>query len=139
MEQLLPGESVTIDENVLGFPPNSLSLIPEGDYYVQALINVYTEFERSDGHTIWAHMDQWEGQHFNISPGNLISAVQEVHLDPSSGYSVEMQTDQVIPPIEVPEDTRWVKRIKIQSDLLTEFWGHPIYLGTKPGVHVHLQ
>ena len=129
VEELSPGESVTIDENILGFPPNSLKDIPQGDYYIQALVNIYTEFKRSDGHTIWAHMDQWEGQHFNRSPGNLISAVQKVPLDPSKGYSIELQTDQVIPPIEVPEDTKWVKRIKIKSELLSEFWGHPIYLG----------
>jgi len=37
--------------------------------------------------------------------------------------------DQVIPPIEVPEDTEWIKRIKFKSELLSEFWGHPIYIG----------
>jgi hypothetical protein len=37
--------------------------------------------------------------------------------------------DQVIPPIEVPADTEWVKHIKFKSELLSEFWGHPIYIG----------
>jgi hypothetical protein len=37
--------------------------------------------------------------------------------------------DQVIPPIEVPPDNEWVKRIKFKSELLSEFWGHPIYIG----------
>jgi hypothetical protein len=37
--------------------------------------------------------------------------------------------DRVIPPIEVPEDTEWVKRVKFQSELLTRFWGRPMYLG----------
>jgi hypothetical protein len=36
---------------------------------------------------------------------------------------------KVIGPVDVPPDTEWVKRIKIQSKLLTEFWGHPMYLG----------
>jgi hypothetical protein len=31
--------------------------------------------------------------------------------------------------VEVPPDTEWVKHIKIQSKLLTEFWGHPIHIG----------
>ena len=69
----------------LGYPLRSLKDIPAGDYYVQALVNVYTEFHRADGHVIWAHMDQWEGQHFNESPGNLYSDVQKVHLDPAHG------------------------------------------------------
>ena len=29
----------------------------------------------------------------------------------------------------VPADTPWVKRFKIQSPMLTKFWGRPIYLG----------
>ena len=129
VESMKPGEVAVIDESILGYPPKSLSEIPPGDYYVQGLVNIYTQFHRSDGHVIWAHMDQWEGQRFNRSPGNLHSEVKSVHLDPSSGYTIELSLDKVIPPVEVPEDTKWVKRIKIQSKLLTEFWGHPIYLG----------
>jgi len=37
--------------------------------------------------------------------------------------------DKVIAPIQVPADTANVKRIKIQSDILTKWWGHPIFLG----------
>ena len=70
---LTAGKPAEINDTTLGYPPHSLRDIPAGDYYVQALANVYTEFPRSDGHTIWAHMDQWEGQHFTRSPGNLVS------------------------------------------------------------------
>ncbi len=129
VHELKPGESVVIDETILGYPLKSLSDIPAGDYYVQALLNVYTRFKRADGHVIWAHMDQWEGQHFNRSPGNLHSAVKKVHMDPAEGYTISLSTDQVIPPIEVPADTEWVKHIKFKSKLLSEFWGHPIYIG----------
>ena len=124
-----PGDSAVIDETVLGYPLKSLQEIPAGDYYVQALFNIYTEFRRSDGHVIWAHMDQWEGQQFNRSPGNLYSDVQKVHLDPGRGYTIKLTLDKVIPPVDVPEDTEWVKHIKFQSPLLSEFWGRPIYLG----------
>ncbi len=129
VEQLQPGEVAVINGTTLGFPLTNLGDIPAGEYYVQALINIYTEFERSDGHVIWAHMDQWEGQHFERSPGNLYSEIQKVRLDPKSGYTVALSLDRKIPPVEVPPDTEWVKRVKIQSDLLTEFWGHPIYFG----------
>jgi hypothetical protein len=126
---LEPGDTVVIDESALGYPVKSLSDIPSGDYHVQALLNVYTKFERADGHVIWAHMDQWEGQQFNRSPGNLYSAPQQVSLDPSKGYAITLSMDQVIPPIEVPADNEWVKRIKFESKLLSEFWGHPMYIG----------
>ncbi len=126
---LAPGRAAVIDAATPGYPARSLRDIPAGDYYVQAIVNVYTEFHRSDGHTIWAHMDQWEGQHFNRSPGNLYSEVQRVHLDPSAGYDVHLNLTKVIPPVTPPADTEWVKHIKIQSDMLTKFWGHPMYIG----------
>ena len=129
VDRLLPGEAATIDARTLGYPLGSLKEIPAGDYYVQAMLNVYTEFHRADGHAIWAHMDQWEGQQFNRSPGNLYSEVERVHLDPESGYDVKLSLTKVIPPVEVPADTQWVKRVKIQSKLLTRFWGRPVYLG----------
>jgi hypothetical protein len=112
---------------------------------VQAVLNVYAEFHRADSHVVWAHMDQWEGQQFNTAPGNLINEPQKVHLDPGSGYNVKISLTRLIPPIEMPADTEWVKRIKFQSKTLTQFWGHPIYIGATvlvpkgydahPGVH----
>ena len=128
-EHLKPGATAIIDENTLGYPVKSLKDIPPGDYFVQGLLSVYTEFHRSDGHTIWAHMDQGEGQNFRRSPGNLFSEVQKVHLDPGTDYTAHLYLTKTIPPIEVPADTQWVKRIKLQSKLLTQFWGRPIYLG----------
>jgi hypothetical protein len=74
-------------------------------------------------------MDQWEGQQFNKSPGNLYSAVGHFHLDPLSGYEIRLTLTQTIPPVQIPADTQYVKHIRIQSKLLTQFWGQPIYLG----------
>src|SRR6266478_5495082 len=90
VNQLKPGDPAVIDIHSLGFPSRNLEEIPPGDYYVQTLLNIYTQFHRSDGHVIWAHMDQWEGQQFNISPGNLFSDVQKVYLDPKAGYQVKL-------------------------------------------------
>lgn len=128
-ENLMPGETVTVDGSTLGYPQENLKDVPAGKYYLQAVLNKYTEFKRSDGNTLWMHMDQWEGQNWRRSPGNLISEVVELDYDPNSKQTVKIKLSQEIPPIEVPEDTRWVKRFKIKSDILTEFWGHPIYLG----------
>ena len=129
VEQLAPGGRAVIDGSSVAYPLSSLDELPAGDYFVQAVLHVYTEFHRSDGHVIWAPMDQWEGQRWAFSPGNLISEPQQVHLDPERGGSFELRLTDVLPPIEMPEDTEWVKRFKIQSELLTEFWGHPIFLG----------
>src|SRR5438876_5180541 len=43
-----------------GAPVHSLRDIPAGDYFLQAILNIYTEFHRADGHRVWLHMDQWE-------------------------------------------------------------------------------
>ncbi len=129
VSQLRPGQPVIMDASTLGYPLRSLTELPAGEYYVQALVNIYTEFHRADGHTIWAHMDQWEGQQFNKSPGNLYSEVQQVRLDPAAGYHIKLKTGNVIPLVKVPHDTRYVKRVKIESKLASRFWGHPMYIG----------
>jgi len=129
VDALAPGHEALIDAKTFGAPVHSLKEIPAGDYFVQAIMNVYTEFHRADGHTVWLHMDEWEGQHFNRSPSNLYSDVQKVHLDPAAGYDVKLSLTNVIPAVQVPADTPWVKHIKIQSEMLTKFWGHPMYIG----------
>ncbi len=127
--QLVPGAPGVIDSATLGYPVSSLEAIPAGDYYVQGLLNVYSEFHRADGHTLWLHDDQWEGQQFNKAPGNLVSAVRKVRLDPARADTIRLELTRVLPSIELPPDTKWVRHIKIQSKLLTAWWGRPIYLG----------
>ncbi len=129
IDALQPGQAAVIASDVFGYPLESIRDIPAGDYYVQGFVNVYTEFKRSDGHTLWLHNDQWEGQRWNIAPGNLYSDVQEFHIDPAKPQTIRLVCDKVIPPVEIPTDTKWVKRIKFQSKILTDFWGQPIYLG----------
>jgi len=126
---LPPEKAAVIDATDLGSPIESLKDLPAGDYAVQGFVNVYSEFKRADGHVLWMHDDQWEGQQWNRSPGNLYSEVQQVHLDPAKGGTIALVAGKVIPPVVVPPDTAWVKRFKFQSPSLTKFWGRPIYLG----------
>ncbi|MEQ9298458.1 MAG: alpha/beta hydrolase-fold protein [Cyclobacteriaceae bacterium] len=128
-ENLSAGSQVEITNETLGYPIEWLKDLPKGTYFIQAVVSKYTEFKRADGHTIWLHNDQWEGQNWRRSPGNLYSDVMKVTIDPGEDRTIELVANNEIPPIEVPEDTEWVKRIKIQSDILTEFWGQPMYLG----------
>lgn len=123
------GQPIVVDDRSPSFPEPRLGDLAPGDYFVQAVLNIYTEFHRADGHTIWAHMDQWEGQNFARSPGNLISEPQAIHIGTGASGTINMNLEKVIPPIEVPPDTEWVQRIKFQSPMLSKFWGHPIYLG----------
>jgi hypothetical protein len=129
VDQLRPGESVVLDSNTHAYPLPRLQDLPAGDYFIQALLNVYTQFHRADGRTIWAHADHWEGQQFNRAPGNLYSPVLRVHLDPRKAYKGKLSLTNQIPPVGLPADTLYVKHMKIQSKLLTDFWRQPVYLG----------
>jgi Putative esterase len=129
VDALAAGAPVIIDATVPGYPLKSLADLPPGDYYAQAVLNIYTEFHRADGHVIWAHMDQWEGQDMVNAPGNLYSVPQRFHVDARAGGTHALALTQRNPPRQLPADTKSVKYIKIQSKLLTAFWGRPIYLG----------
>ncbi len=129
VDKIAPGAAAIIDDTDLGFPVDSLRDIPPGDYSVQAFVNIYSEFRRADGRVLWMHDDQWEGQQWETSPGNLYSRVQQIHLDATKGYRIQLIADQKIPPVVIPPDTQWVKRFKFQSPMLTKFWGRPVYLG----------
>ncbi|MEZ4457506.1 MAG: alpha/beta hydrolase-fold protein [Gemmatimonadales bacterium] len=129
VESVEPGRVIVLDRNAIGFPYPGLSQLPKRDYWVQAIANVYTRFDRADGHTVWAHQDQWEGQRWAFSPGNVYGKPVQVHYDPRNPRTVRLVLDQVIPPIEVPPDNEWVKRIKIRSEILSRWWGQPMYLG----------
>ena len=126
---LAAGATAVIDAHAFGHPVQRLADIPKGEYWVQPFVNVYTKFMRADGHTVWLHMDQWEGQSWKRSPGNLYGTPLKIRFDPASRTLIKLVADKVIPPIVVPPDDDRVKRIKIQSQILSKWWGHPIYLG----------
>jgi hypothetical protein len=126
---LRAGSSTLIDAATPGYPLATPRDLPPGDYTIQALANVYTRFPRADGNTIWAHNDRGEGQQFAIAPGNLISTPQHVRIDPAHAQTFALKLVRAIPALPTPPDTPFVKRVRIQSTLLSKFWGVPIYLG----------
>lgn len=123
------GESKIIDQEVFGFPYESLNNVPEGEYWAQALLHVYETFELSTGQTVKLPMDNGEGQQWNRSPGNLYSKPVKITVTQDGITAPELVMDQVIPPIEEPADTEWIRHIKIRSEKLSEFWGRDMYLG----------
>jgi hypothetical protein len=129
IETLAAGKSVTIDAGVPGYPVESLRDIPAGEYWVQPFVNVYTKFARADGKTVWLHMDQWEGQNWKRSPGNLYGDPVKITFDPKSSKPITLVADKVIGPVTVPADNEYVKRIKMKSEILSKWWGQPIYFG----------
>jgi hypothetical protein len=123
------GASLVFDSKAVGYPRLSLADVPAGTYRVQALLHRYETFRRKDGHVVQLPMDRGEGQAWSKAPGNLYSTAREIKLDPADQTPIALVLDQVIPPVKLPADTEWVKHERIQSRLLTEFWGRPMYLG----------
>src|SRR2546427_8916773 len=52
VEGLRPGQDAVIDAGAFGYPLESIAQVPPGRYRVQALLNRYETFHRSDGHVV---------------------------------------------------------------------------------------
>jgi len=121
-----PGQVVVVGEDAAGYPRASLKDVPAGDYTVQAVLNVYETFHRGDGSVVKLSADRGEGKQWNVAPGNLYSKPVKVHVGP--GTKLEISMDQVMPEIKPEADTKYIRHIRIQSALLTKFWGRPVFL-----------
>ena len=131
VENLKTGEEITIDSKSFGYPIESLTDIPSGEYFVQALFHLYETFHRADGHVVKLPMDRGEGQRWNQAPGNLYSQPVKLTItaNPNIKQNIKIKLDQVIPPIEPPTDSKYIKHVKIKSEMLSKFWGRDMYLG----------
>jgi Putative esterase len=129
VDALAPGKAAIVDNTAVGYPAWTLGCIPADDYYVQGLLNIYQTYHLANGHTVKLPPEHGEGQQWNKKPGNLFSKPQKIHIDPAQNAAVKISLTETIPPIEEPKDTKYVKHLKIKSDLLSTFWGTPTYIG----------
>jgi len=129
VEGVKAGDGRTFDRAVLGYPIESLTDLPPGEYTVQALLHRYETFRLSTGHTVKLPMDRGEGQQWNLAPGNLYSAPQTVRWEGGRGAPIRIDIDRVIPALKTPADTKYVKHVRIRSELLSQFWGRDMFLG----------
>ncbi len=122
-----PGEVLQFDMESFGYPVSNYSQLPEGKYYVQALLNRYETYNLSTGHTVQLPPDKGEGQQWNRKPGNWLSQPMEVEI--KQGQKIEVNLDFEIPAIKLPSDTKYIKHVKMKSERLSEFWGTDVVLG----------
>jgi hypothetical protein len=144
VDALAPGATAVVDSSTLGYPAESLSGIPAGDYWVQAVLNIYETFHLGNGHTVKLPPEKGDGQHWQVKPGNLYSKPQKIHIDPKSGQTQQIALTEKIPLVDdepkvvdtvvgwsganddhIVADNKWVKHVHIHSDVLTKFWGRP--------------
>lgn len=129
VEGIKPGQEIVVGDSAFGFPVRKISQVAPGEYYVQAVINRYETFHLKSGKTVKLPPDQGEGQHWNSKPGNFYSRPFKIRIEAGKNEPIRVVMDQVIAPVKEPADTKYVKHLKIQSKLLTEFWGRPTFLG----------
>lgn len=129
VEGWAPGSQAVLADTVFGFPVGRLGALPPGTYRVQAILNRYETFTRSDGHTVKLPPDRGEGQQWNRKPGNLLSAPTEVTVG-EGAVSIALELADEIPPVAdfAQQETDWVKYVRIRSDRLSEFWGTDVFL-----------
>ena len=130
VDGLAPGAAAVVDAATLGYPRDSLKDIPAGDYYVQAVLNIYETFQLANGHTVKLPPDKGEGQHWASKPGNLYCKTQKVRLDAGADQTIRLSLTEKVPDVPAAEpDSKWVKHVKMRSELLSRFWGRPAELG----------
>lgn len=128
VDDMAPGDVIILDESVFGYPYDSLSELPPGEYFVQALLHKYDTFTLSNGKSVKLPMDQGEGQQWAESPGNIYSEPRIVQVG-RAATAIPIVMETVIAAIEPPTDTDFIKHVKIRSELLSDFWGRDMYLG----------
>ena len=104
VDGLAPGQPVVITGTAHGYPIRSLNDVPPGDYYVQAVLNIYQTFHRANGTTVKLAPDRGEGQRWNLAPGNLYSKPAKVHVDGKTKLAILLT--ETIPPIPPQPDSQ---------------------------------
>ena len=129
VEGLSPGEEAVVGAETFGHPVARLADVQPGEYFVQAVLHRYDTFERGDGHTVVLPASWAAGQRWNREPGNLYSTPRRILLGPEGDESFTVRLEKVIPPIEPPADSKYIRHIRVRNERLSQFWGRDIYLG----------
>ena len=105
-----PGAVTVLDDRSAIFPIESLSRLRPATYSVQALWHVNPDLNVAN------------------APGDLYSPVMTARLDPAAGTTISLELSRVVPEETLPVETEFVKFVKIQSRLLSDFHNRPIDL-----------
>jgi hypothetical protein len=101
---------VVVDQRAAVFPIAHLAKLPAGVYRAQAVFHSNRDLSLHD------------------APGNLYSDPVTVKLDPTRGGMYKLELSNRVPDEKPPEETEYVKYVKIKSELLSKFHGRPMYL-----------
>lgn len=101
VEGFAPGKKVIIEDNkegIWGYPFEKTRELPPGEYFIQAFLNIYTTFHRSDGHTVKMHLNSGAHQNAFRAPGNAYSDVKKITIEPNQNKTVSLPLNKIIQP-----------------------------------------
>ena len=129
------------------FPFDSLLDFPAGPALLQAVLTPYVRYDnRSDGHTLWLpdfrafeYSEDYDSYGWaNVShpfggakglsaEGVLYSKPEKIALPLPQSSNLEIMLSETVPAFPPPPpETDLQKRVSIQSQRLSQFWGQPI-------------
>jgi hypothetical protein len=133
----LPADGVvTFDEKVLGYPRESLSDVPDGEYYVQAEFKLYDVYNRGDGETLVLPLScvapGGDGS-YGLPAGHLFSDTQKVTITKTSKIDIVLDHKQPKAPGagcagNGVANSKYIKTVHLKSEQLSKFWGRDIVL-----------
>lgn len=125
-----PGTAAVVGGRADSYPID-LADVPAGTYWAQAVLVKYTRVTRADGHTIWVPVPNGGRAFTTMIAGNLYSRPVQVTVDPRAAQSVALSLTETI-PLPTPEpDTPNLRHVRIRSEILSRFWGVPMYIGAE--------
>jgi hypothetical protein len=110
VEGLAPGGSVVLDSGSASFPVERLDQLPPGEYLAQAVLHVNKDLNVVN------------------APGDYYSEPVPLTIDPARAETFSLTLGRRLPEERLPEDTEFVRYLKVRSKALSEFHGRPIFL-----------
>eukprot|EP00937_MAST-01D_sp_MAST-1D-sp2_P001317 g1317.t1 len=136
---LRPGEKLRVGHGVLGYPRESLANLPMDEpLFVQAQLLRYDTYHRGDGHAVvlpvtCVNPGGNDGS-YGAPAGTLFSRTVRVSSLRAAAV-LPLALDRAVPVTPSPgcagggkENSKYIRTVRLQSTLLTKFWGRPVVL-----------
>ena len=115
---------IIVDGTDLGTPVADMADVPAGEYWVQAIVNVYSRVQaRRRTHRLDARRPVGRSARGIVRRETCTATPQKVRIDPRRPTVVRLAIDADNPADRVPADNEYVQRFKFQSPIAHEVLG----------------
>ncbi|KAJ4392322.1 hypothetical protein N0V93_005947 [Gnomoniopsis smithogilvyi] len=134
------GSNDSTQTGVYGWRNVSLDDVPQGDYSVQAFLNIYETVKRADGSEVSVHFPCGDGATEVGGYGSPRTSLVNVTVT-GVNQTIDLVFDDITPAENFTgteiggcqqgnyEDTESLKHVKIRSDVLSAWWNRDMYIG----------